>query len=126
VAQARDSTVPTNKREIDRLILRERTKHLAWWIVGGGSVAVILTIIFLASLPGETREISGIVLGVIGMPAEDGHHLYLRVQLETGREIRARIPNSTPVGIGKRVVVSETNSRFAAGRRYRFLRSEAP
>ncbi len=110
---------------IDQLIRREHLRTLGFWAAGLSLVSVILAVAFLARFPGDTREVSAVVVGVVGTPAEEGHRLYLRAVLDSGAEVRARVHNKIPVIQGRRAVLAETDSQFSRRRTYRFLRYEA-
>ena len=109
---------------IDHLIASERRRNLAWALLGGGLVALLLLFVLFATYPGETTEIGGVVMGVLATPTEDGHRLYVRVALDSGGEVRARARRTTNVVKGDRVVVSEVRSYFGNRVRYWFLREE--
>ncbi len=109
------------KLTLDGLMWRHRLRRALWWLVGLGLVSGLLLAVYLVKLPGESRQTTGVVIGLMGTPTDEGHRLYLRVALDSGEEVKARVRNETPVIHGRRAVLSETDSRFGNRRSYRFL-----
>jgi translation initiation factor IF-1 len=104
----------------------ERAKNLGWWLIGAAMVIAILFVFATFSLTGDAREVSGVALGVVSDATNKSHRAYIRVELESGHEVLARLPNTTPIIAGRRVVVSEADRIFGLGQKYRFLRYESP
>jgi hypothetical protein len=123
---AEPTTMPSRSESIERFVRWQRLKIFAARLVGAALVASIPLVVLLVRLPGDTREVSGVALGVIGTPRKDGHRLYMRVRLDSGKEVRALTPGGTLVVEGHRVIVSETDARIGTGRSYRYIRVEAP
>lgn len=58
---------------------------------------VLALVWFMTPNAGHTEQVSGIILRLDGVPRREGERLYLRVRLDDGREVRARIPRSVMI-----------------------------
>lgn len=63
---------------------------------------------------------SGVVESMTGLPSDEGNVLYLSVRIDSGKKIRAYIPNSSFYRKGKKVKIEKQEPFFFGRPVYRF------
>jgi hypothetical protein len=76
--------------------------------------ALLLAVLLLPVLNGggQVTELTGTVVAAFDKPAYAADSYYMRVALDSGREVRLLIPRNTMVRPGKSVVLSMRKSRL--------------
>jgi hypothetical protein len=98
-----------------------RTKSVA------AIAAVALVVLLIIALPflrlqGETVELTATVVAPFERPTDDGSAYYMRARLESGREVRVRLPRTVPVRPGKPVVLTSLEGNWLGLTQYRYVR----
>ena len=79
----------------------------------------------LANSGGQVTEVTGTVIAPFDQPDYAARLYSLRVALDSGQEVRVRIPRTTPVKTGELVVLSRRKSPLGPTT-YRFTRYASP
>ena len=98
-----------------------RTKSAAAIAALALVVLAIIALPFLR-LQGDAVEVTAIVVAPFERPTEDGSAYFMRARLESGHEVRVRIPRTVPVRPGRPVVLTSLEGNWLGLTQYRYVR----
>jgi len=107
-----------SNRKLDAYLRRKRLERSGFVFV----LALALGLFIWTTFPnqGPAQEVHGDVVRLAGRPSDDGTRLYLLVRLDSGEEVRARIPTTAQYREAGRVRLHKHEPRYFGKTEYRF------
>jgi hypothetical protein len=103
-------------------------RHVSWRGATGVALAVLLLTTYVAvpvwkrTTEGHIVEVGGVVVAPLNVPDYSADLYYMRVRLDSGREVRVRVSRSQVVLPGRAVVLSARRTADDQLSAFRFLR----
>jgi hypothetical protein len=112
------------KIQLDKLQREERNKNIIRLVCTFFALVALFSAVLLYRYhPGKTNEVFGVVTGLNGVPVpKRGEILYLMVELDNGKVVEVKKPNTIPFKKNERVKLTETKSSMFGNKRYDFIK----